>query len=65
VSEFAVVECESGDEVSVYTGRHSVLLSLDDVDRTIVPTARLTTDEAKRLGAMLLAASSISSELPL
>lgn len=59
----AQVACESGDAIGVTVGREGVLLVVDDIDLTIVPTARLTSQEARRLGAMLLAAGAMAAEL--
>ena len=59
----AQVVCESGDTVGVTVGTGGVLVVVDDIDLTIVPTARLTAAEARRLGAMLVAAASMAAEL--
>lgn len=50
-------ELESGDELLVTATSDSVLLSLDDCGETKVPTARLTPQEAARLGSALLRAA--------
>ena len=59
----AQVMCESGDIVGVTVSSSGVLVVVDDIDLTIVPTARLTAAEARRLGAMILAAGAMAAEL--
>jgi hypothetical protein len=52
------VDASSGDAIAICsTAAGEVLLSLDDVDDTIVPTARLTPAEAEKLASSLMAAS--------
>ncbi len=48
------LECASGDAFLVSHLDGHVLLTIDDVDSSPVPTAQLTFAEARRLGRMLL-----------
>ena len=52
-----LIECASGDSLLIARVRDSVLLSIDDVDGTVVPTARLTKLEARRIGLALISYS--------
>jgi len=52
------LELESGDSVLVAsTEEGTVLFSLDDVDDSVVPTGRLTPEEADRIALMLQSAA--------
>ena len=52
-----LIESASGDSLLIARVRDSVLLSIDDVDGTVVPTARLTKLEARRIGLALISYS--------
>lgn len=59
------IECESGDSFLVdLAADGSILLTLDDVDDTEVPTGRLSAKEAERLGVALARAAIRSHQLP-
>jgi len=54
----SLLDAGSGDAVAVCsTVNGEIFITLDDVDDTIVPTARLTPLEAERLAGSLLTAA--------
>jgi len=53
-----LLDAGSGDAVAIAsTTDGDILITLDDVDDTIVPTARLTPLEAERLAASIMTAA--------
>lgn len=52
-----IIECESGDTIQIDSSIDSVFVVLDDNDDTVLPTARLTAQEAVALASALIVAS--------
>jgi hypothetical protein len=48
-----LVELARGDSITLSSSQGFVLLSVDDVDETFIPTAQLTPDEAEILASKL------------
>lgn len=60
-----MLECETGDVLTVLVVGDVLALSLDDCDAAPVPTALLTEREIHRLVAMLLRSGKLLEQLPM